>query len=456
MNNIFTLPADVLRPAPANLEAEQALLGALLMRNAAFDKVCDYLKPEHFADPAHARLYELLSKTISQGQKADPVTLKAHAESDPMLAQAGGMKFLANLASFAPTVINAGEYGRIIYDLFQRREIISLSANAAATAYDTTEAAESQIEAIEQRLFELTESRTASAFVSLGEASKRAVAQCEAAFKANGALTGVTTGLVDLDHKLGGLHKSDLIIVAGRPSMGKSGLGLTMAFNAAKAGHAVALFSFEMSSDQLGNRVLSHLTRLDSHRIRNGQVSNADFGALNRAVHDFGELPLYIEDGAGQTVAQIRTACRRLKRKKLDLIVIDYLQLIAPSSKGGNRVEEVSAITWGLKALAKDLNVPVVALSQLSRKVEDREDKHPQLADLRESGSIEQDADVVMFVYREQYYAERAGRLCPPELENVAEISIAKQRHGPIGPVNCRFEAKSAWFENLARQHGAP
>lgn len=454
MTNIFSLPADVLRPAPANVEAEHALLGTLLMRNSAFDKVSDFLKPEHFSDAANARLYDLIATTIAKGQKAELLTLKAAAEMDPMLVQAGGYKFLVSVAACAPTHNNAGEYGRILHDLFLRREIISLSAQASATAYDTSDPAERQIESIEEHLFSLTEARAGAGFVSIGDAFGQAFNQAETAFKANGALTGVTTGLVDLDHKMGGLHKSDLIIVAGRPSMGKSGLGLSIAFNAAKAGKNVAFFSLEMSADQLGNRALSYLSKIDSHRIRNGRLSNGDFATLMQAQQRYAALPLVIDDSAGQTVAKIRTACRRLKRKGLDLIVIDYLQLLAPSGKAENRVQEVSAITWGLKCLAKDLNVPIVALSQLSRGVESREDKRPMLSDLRDSGSIEQDADVVIFVYREQYYTERAGRVCPPDLENVAEVIIAKQRHGPIGPVRCHFESRSAWFENLAKQHG--
>lgn len=452
MTNIFQLPADVLRAAPANIEAEHALLGTLLMRNSAFDKVSDYLKPEHFSDATNARLYEIISETIAKGEKAELLTLKAKSEMDPMLAQAGGYKFLVSVAACAVTHNNVGEYGRILYDLFLRREIISLSAQASATAYDTTDPAERQIEHLEEYLFSLTEARAGSNFVSIGDAAARAITTIEAAHKANGAIIGVPTGLADLDHKLGGLHKSDLIIVAGRPSMGKSGLALTMAFNAARAKKSVALFSLEMSCDQLANRALAHFAHMDSHRMRNGRVGPADFANLAKRQQEFAQIPFVIEDGAGQTVAQIRKACRRLKRKALDIVIIDYLQLIAPSSnKSGNRVQEISEITWGLKCLAKDLAVPVVALSQLSRQVESREDKRPMLSDLRESGSIEQDADVVMFVYRDQYYLERANRAVPVEIENTAEVIVAKQRHGPIGHVTCHFDHSSAWFSNLAK-----
>lgn len=456
MTNVFTLPADILRPQPANLEAEQALLGTLLQRNSAFDKVSDYLKLDHFSDAANARLFEIISRTISLGQKADPVTLKAHAESDPMLQQAGGMKYLVGLVAAAPTTINAGEYGRIIHDLFLRREIITLSTQAAATAYDTSSPAPEQIEAIEERLFGLSSSESESSIALFGMAVGEAIDQADVAFKADGALTGVTTGLVDLDYMLGGLHPSDLIILAGRPSMGKSGLALTVAINAAKAGKTVAFFSLEMSAAQLANRAMSYFTHLDSHKVRNGRIGAADFGKLSAYAQSAGGLPLLIDDRAGVSVAQIRTACRRLARKKLDLVVIDYLQLIGNGpDRSENRVQEISAITRGLKMLAKDLGVPVMALSQLSRQVESREDKRPQLSDLRESGTIEQDADVVLFVYRDEYYLSRNGGICPEDLKNVAEVIIAKQRHGPIGPVACRFEHKSAWFENLARHRGA-
>ncbi len=455
MNNVVALNTDFMRQAPANIDAECALLGTLMLRNATFDKVSDYLKPEHFADATNARLYEIISQHIATGQRADPVTLKAHAASDGFLSAAGGPAYLASLVANVPTTINADNYGRIIYDLFLRREIIGLATQAASSAYDTSDPATRQIEELEEHLFALAETRSASAFVSIGDAAKSAIAQIEIAHKANGAVIGVPTGLTDLDRQLGGLHPSDLSIIAGRPSMGKSGLALTIAFNAAKAGKRVALFSLEMSASQMANRALAHFANMDSHGMRNGRIGGADFAKLADRQQMFAQLPLMVEDAAGQTVMQMRTACRRLKRKGLDLVIIDYLQLIAPSGKGNNRVEEVSAITWGLKCMAKDLNVPVVALSQLSRQVESREDKRPMLSDLRESGSIEQDADVVMFVYRDEYYLERANKPVPPEVENTAEVIVAKQRHGPIGMVACRFDHKSAWFENLARHHGA-
>lgn len=453
MSNVFQLPTDVLRPLPANVEAEQALLGTILMRAAAYDKVADFLRPEHFVDPACAKVFGLIVQMTARGQRPSPVTLKAHAETDPDISAAGGPAFIARLCGCAPTFSNAEEYGLLIRDHYLRRELISCSSQAASRAYDGTDDAERQIEDLEESLFALQAARTSSTFVSLGEASKRALAQADAAFKANGKLLGVPTGIADLDHKLGGLRASDLIILAGRPSMGKSGLGLTLSINAARAGKVVAFFSLEMSGEQLANRAVAHFATLDSHKIRSGRITAADFQKMVMTQQEFEGLPLHIEDAAGQTVAQIRTACRRLKRKQLDLVVIDYLQLINGTGKGENRVQEVSGITWGLKCLAKDLDVPIIALSQLSRAVESREDKRPMLSDLRESGSIEQDADVVMFVYREQYYAERAGRLCPPEQENVAEIIISKQRHGPIGPVSCHFDQKSAWFSNLTRRN---
>lgn len=457
MNQVIPFPADGLRQAPANIEAERGLLGTLLMRNGTFDAVSDFLRPEHFSDAAHAELFRAIADLISSGKKADPVTLKILAEAGGPVQAAGGVKYIAALMSSAPTLINAGEYGQVIFDAFLRRELIELSANATLNAYDGEQEATRQIEFMEEKLFALTETQASSNLLGFADATTSAIDTAEAAYKADGALIGVTTGIHDLDRKLGGLHKSDLIILAGRPSMGKSGLAMSMAVGAAKAGKSVAVFSLEMSADQVANRALARFSGLNSHDIRNGRLSAADFAKLYQAREKLSAIPLHIDDRSSPSVPQIRTAARRLKRKSgLDLIIIDYLQLIMPSRAGReeNRVQEVSAISRGLKMIAKDLGVPVVALSQLSRKVEEREDKRPQLSDLRESGSIEQDADVVMFVYRDEYYQTRSGGICPAELENVAEVNVAKQRHGPIGQTRCHFDHKSAWFSDLAVGHG--
>jgi replicative DNA helicase len=478
----------LLRTPPHNAEAERALLGAILLNNRAFERVSDYLLPEHFSDPANARIYAALIKLIEQGHQANPVTLKTYLERDELVIAAGGMKYLAGLANSVVTVINAADYGKLIYDLFLRRELIDLGEEMVNGAFDAQigETAHDQIETSEQRLFDLASSgHTEGGFKTFGVALRDAIAMAEAAHRREGALAGVTTGLMDLDKKLGGLHPSDLVILAGRPSMGKTALATTIAYNAARyyrttdraedRGKHVAFFSLEMSAEQLANRILAERARINSHDIRTGKLSNDDFDRLVHASGELNDLPLDIDDTPAVTVSAIRTRCRRLARQAkagesgLGLIVIDYLQLIAPSrtERTENRVQEISAITRGLKALAKDLKVPVLALSQLSRAVEQREDKRPQLADLRESGTIEQDSDVVMFVFREQYYLERAEpapkadesedkfhdrhakwqERCE-QAHNIAEVIVAKQRHGPIGTVKLHFEADFTHFSD--------
>lgn len=491
----ITEPADPagngLRTPPHNYEAERALLGAILMNNRAFERVSEFLTAEHFADPVNGRVYQSCAKLIEQGQQANPVTLKTYLERDDLVVAAGGMKYLATLAASAVTIINAGEYGRLIYDLFLRRELIAIGEDMVNEAFDSKpdETANDQIEGSENRLFELAASGTADGgFKPFDKALKMAIDLAEAAHRREGALAGVTTGLRDLDRKLGGLHGSDLIILAGRPSMGKTALATTIAFNAAHyfkttdreedRGKQVAFFSLEMSGEQLATRILAERARINSHSIRNGNMSNEDFSRMVVAAQELDQLPLFIDDTPAVTVSTIRTRCRRLARKAahgqaggngLGMIVIDYLQLIAAprGERTENRVQEISAITRGLKALAKDLGVPVLALSQLSRAVEQREDKRPQLSDLRESGTIEQDSDVVMFVYREQYYLERAEPAQKPDETgdkfherhlkwqercelafNVAEAIVAKQRHGPIGTVKLHFEADFTHFSD--------
>ncbi len=486
-------PADeagnVLRTPPHNYEAERALLGAILMNNRAFERVNEFLDPKHFADPVNGRIYESCSKLIEQAQPANPVTLKTYLERDDLVIAAGGMKYLANIAAGAVTVINAGDYGKLIYDLFLRRELIALGEDMVNDAFDSSpdESAMDQIEGSEQKLFDLASTgNVEGGFRTFQDALVQAINLAEAAHRREGALAGVTSGLRDVDKKLGGLHGSDLLILAGRPSMGKTALATTMAVNAAKyfaatdraedRGKQVAFFSLEMSAEQLATRILAEGAKINSHGIRTGGLSNDDFARLVVASQNLSVLPLCIDDTPAVTVSTIRTRCRRLARTSktashhgLGLIVIDYLQLIAPArgERSENRVQEISAITRGLKALAKDLGVPVLALSQLSRAVEQREDKRPQLSDLRESGTIEQDSDVVMFVYREQYYLERAEPSQKPEeasdkyherhakwqercelAHNIAEVIVAKQRHGPIGTVKLHFEADFTHFSD--------
>jgi replicative DNA helicase len=480
-----------LRTPPHNFEAEMALLGALLANNKAFDKVAEFLRPEHFADDRHGRIYDACSKLIQRGTIANPVTLKNYFEQDNALAEIGGAQYLARLAGAVVTVINAIDYARTIHDLYLRRQLIGIGEETINEAYSydlETEAAQ-QIEAAEQKLFDLARTgEYEGGFRRFGEALAVAIDMAEAAYKRDSHITGVTTGLDDLDKKLGGLHPSDLVVLAGRPSMGKTALATKLAYSAACAykekrledntvevveGAKVAFFSLEMSAEQLATRILSEETEIPSDKIRRGEVRGEDFPTFVEASKRMATIPLFIDDTPALSISALRTRARRLQRTHgLGMIVIDYLQLLtgAPGTKSENRVQEISAITRGLKAIAKELNVPVLALSQLSRAVEQREDKRPQLADLRESGTIEQDADVVMFVYREEYYHSRAEPARRPdesedkfidrtekwkqraeEIHNVAEVIIGKQRHGPIGTVRVFFDGNFTKFDNLAQ-----
>jgi replicative DNA helicase len=479
------MPGEIApRIPPHNYEAEMALLGAILANNLVFDKVNEFLRPDHFADALHGRIYQAAGKLIERGQIANALTLKTLFDQDPALIEHGGAQYLARLAASVVTIINAEDYGRAIHDLHLRRQLIELGEQMVNTAHaqDLDLPATGQIETAEEQLFQLSETGDIeNGLRPLTEALTGAINMAEAAVKREGHVTGVTTGLLDLDKKLGGLQPSDLIILAGRPSMGKTALATNIAFNAAKAhmdspenGGRVAFFSLEMSAEQLAMRILAERTDISSDRIRRGEISrDDDFTRLVVAAQELQKLPMHIDDTPGLTVPALRTRARRLKRRYgLGMIVVDYLQLMrSPAGmRNDNRVQEVSEITRGLKAIAKELNVPVLALSQLSRAVEQRDDKRPQLADLRESGSIEQDADVVMFIFREQYYHERnepkqrddetaekfAARHSNwlergDRVHNVAEVNIAKQRHGPIGTVALHFEGIVTKFGNLAR-----
>ena len=470
------------RVIPHNDEVEQALLGALLVDNRALEKVSEFLRPEHFYSAAHGRIFDAVVKFVERGQDASPITLKNYFDKDQDLSQVGGAQYLSDLAASVISVVNAEDYGRTIYDLHLRRALISMGEEVVNEAFqhnvDVT--AQQQIEQTERRLFDLaTAGDYRGGFINFKESLTRAIRQAEQAYQREGMVTGVTTGLLDIDKKLGGLQKSDLLILAGRPSMGKSALATNMGMNAArkwlqtqgKEGAVVGLFSLEMSAEQLASRILGDLSSISADKIRRGEVKDTDFQKFVSASAELSQAPLFIDDTAALTISAIRTRARRLKRQhNLGLIIIDYLQLIQGSGRGGqdNRVQEVSEITRGLKALAKELDVPVLALSQLSRAVEQRDNKRPQLSDLRESGSIEQDADVVMFVYRESYYLEREEPAQKPEeasdkfasrheewlkrmeqSHNVAECIIAKQRHGPIGTVKLCFEGEFTRFSNL-------
>lgn len=465
------------RTPPHNLEAEQALLGALLTNNGAYEKVSDFLRPEHFADAVHGRIYAAMGRLMERGHVADPITLKAFFQQDEALAAVGGAEYLVQLSLSVISIINVQDYGRTIHDLYLRRQLIDIGSDVVNDAhqFDMEITALNQIETTEQKLFDLaTIGQTDRGFQTFGSALGDAIQQANSAYKRSSKVIGVTTGLVDLDNYLGGLHPSDLLILAGRPSMGKTALATNIAFNAAKAllkgtpnGGNVAFFSLEMSAEQLAGRLLAQETSIPSHSIRTGELKEEHFQTFVSVSRELESLSLHIDDTAAISVSALRTRCRRLKRQKgLDLVVIDYLQLLMPSThkRSENRVQEISDITRSLKALAKELHVPVIALSQLSRAVEQREDKRPQLSDLRESGSIEQDADVVMFVYREEYYESRKTPPEKPEdqaqwlrkleeIHNVAEVIIAKQRHGPIGTVKLFFEGSLTKFGNLDPHH---
>src|SRR6201986_3941790 len=484
-SNVLKLPADpnapTYRSAPHNIEAEQSLLGAILVNNDAFYRVSDFLEPKHFFEPIHQTIFETSGSLIRMGKVATPVTLKTFLPADTDL---GGMtvgQYLARLAAEATTIINAQDYGRTIYDMALRRDLIRIGEDMVNVAFDAPVdfAPRAQIEDAERQLYELAETgRYDGGFQRFAQALTVAVDMAANAYKRDGKLSGIATGLRDLDTKMGGLQPSDLIIVAGRPGMGKTALATNIAYNIAKAhqaevqpdgtmksvnGGIVGFFSCEMSAEQLATRILAEQTEIASSMIRRGGITEADFEKIRTYSIELQSLPLYVDETGGLSIAQLTARARRLKRQKgLDLIVVDYIQLLQGSGKkrNDNRVQEVTEITTALKALAKELNVPIIALSQLSRHVKTRDDKLPQLSDLRESGSIEQDADVVMFVFREEYYlANKEPRAGTPEYEKwqldmalvhgKAEVIIGKQRHGPTGTVELQFEAAVTRFGDL-------
>jgi len=480
--------APLYRTAPHNIEAEQALLGAILVNNEAFYRVSDFLEPAHFFEPIHQKLYETTGSLIRAGKVATPVTLKTFLPSDIDIAGLTVSQYLARLAAEATTVINAEDYGRTIYDLAIRRNLIVIGEDMVNVAYDAPVdfAPRSQIEDAERRLYELAETgRYDGGFQRFANALTSAVDMAAKAYQRDGKLSGIATGLEDLDRQMGGLQPSDLIILAGRPGMGKTSLATNIAYNIARAwrgevqpdgrietvnGGIVGFFSLEMSAEQLATRIISEQTEIPSYKIRRGEISPSDFDTIASVAREMETIPLYIDETGGLSIAALAARARRLKRQRgLDVLVVDYLQLLQGSSRRAaeGRVQEITEITTGLKALAKELAVPIVALSQLSRQVESRDDKRPQLSDLRESGSIEQDADVVMFVYREEYYLKnkepRPGTeehiKWQAEMDAVfgkAEVIIGKQRHGPTGTVQLQFEASYTRFSSLADDQRLP
>ena len=479
-------PHREFREQPSNIDAEQALLGAILVNNDAFYRVSDFLTPEHFFNPGHRKIYEVASTLIKAGKVATPVTLRTHI-TDVDLGGLTPPQYLARLAAEATTIINAEDYGRTIYDLATRRNLIRIGEEVVNTAYDAPVelSPRDQIEAAERHLYALAETgRTEGGFQRFSDALTSAIDMAAAAFKRAGRLSGISTGLADLDKQMGGLQPSDLIVLAGRPGMGKTALATNIAFNVAKAyqgekqpdgsiktvnGGIVGFFSLEMSAEQLATRVIAEQSGVPSYKIRRGDMREDDFYKITAAAREMQTTPFYIDQTGGISIAQLVARARRLKRQRgLDLLVVDYIQLLSGSSKkGDNRVQEVTEITTGLKALGKELNVPVIALSQLSRQVESRDDKRPQLSDLRESGSIEQDADVVMFVFREEYYLDKREpkmgteehmkwQATMDEIHGKAEVNIGKQRHGPTGTIKLAFQADVTRFTDLAQEESLP
>ena len=482
-------PAPNFRSAPHNIEAEQALLGAILVNNEAFYRVSDFLEPVHFFEPIHQNIFQLARDLVRAGKIATPVTLKTFLDASVDIGGLTVSQYLARLAAEATTIINAADYGRTIYDLAVRRALITVGEDMVNVAFDAPVdfSPREQIEDAERRLYELAETgRYDGGFQRFGQALTTAIDMAAHAFQRDGKLSGLATGLDDLDRMMGGLQSSDLIILAGRPGMGKSSLATNIGYNIARTwrgevkpdGHQVTVnggivgfFSLEMSAEQLATRIIAEQTGIPSSQIRRGGISEGDFEKIKDYSIELQNLPFYVDETGGLSIAQLAARARRLKRQRgLDLVIIDYVQLLSGSNKRSseNRVQEITEITTKLKALAKELNVPILALSQLSRQVESRDDKRPQLSDLRESGSIEQDADVVLFVFREEYYHQMrkplesnrekfAEWLAEGEkVHGKAEVIIGKQRHGPTGTVELQFEGAITKFSSLAREDRLP
>ena len=474
MKEINSLQKQINDKQPSNLEAEQALLGSILVNNDILDEVSSIVNANIFYDPAHVRIYEIIESLNNKGMIANPITLKNFFEKDNMLSDVGGVEYLVKLTRFSGSAKQAVDYAKIIHEMYLRRELVQISdklSSETLNANSKEQSAENIIESTEKSLFDLAERGSFSqSFLKFNQALDQTIEMATKAMQNDQGLVGVPTGLTELDNKLGGLHKSDLIILAGRPSMGKTALATNIAYNASQnilnrqEKSSVAFFSLEMSSEQLSTRILSEQAKIKSDDIRRGKVTEEEINRYIETSRNIYNLPLYIDETPAITIATLSNRARRIKRLfGLSLIVVDYIQLMrSNSNKNDGRVQEISEITQGLKALAKELSVPVLALSQLSRAVEQRDDKQPQLADLRESGSIEQDADVVMFVYREEYYLERKqpklGSIEHAEWQSkmndvngLADIILGKQRHGPTGTVKVEFEGIYTKFKDLTK-----
>ena len=468
MNKNLSLVKNNYDELPNNIEAEQSVLGSILLQNEIFDDISTLITSINFYDPLHQRIFAAIENLIYKGMLANPITLKNYFEKEK--DDIDVPEYLVKITKFSSSSRQTIEYSKIIYDMYVRRELIKISENTidSAKVNDLNISGQKIIENSEKFLFDLAEKGSfSSSLVKFEEAMKLTIEMASNAYKNDEGIVGVPTGLRDLDDRLGGLHQSDLIIIAGRPSMGKTALATNIAFNAAKKlqdenkKSSIAFFSLEMSSEQLSTRILAEQSRITSHNIRRGKISEEEFDKFIETSKTISEIPLFIDETPAITIAALSNRARRIKRLHgLEMIVVDYIQLMrATTNIKDGRVQEISEITQGLKAIAKELGVPVLALSQLSRAVEQRDKKEPQLSDLRESGSIEQDADVVMFVYREGYYLQRKEpreatvehaewQAKMNEVAHLAQIIIGKQRHGPIGNVTLEFEERFTKFKD--------
>jgi replicative DNA helicase len=468
MSKSFNVVQNEANELPNNTEAEQSVIGSILISNEIFDEINIIVNSKNFYDPMHQKIFSAIEKLIYSGMLANPITLKNYFEKEK--DEINVPDYLVKITKFSTSSRQAIEYSKLIYDLFVKRELIKISENVidVAKLNDLENDGQSIIQSFEKSLFDLAEKGSfSSSLVKFDEAMKMTIEMAQVAYKNDEGIVGVPSGLTDLDDRLGGLHKSDLIIIAGRPSMGKTALATNIAFNAAKKiqedgrKSTIAFFSLEMSSEQLSTRILAEQSRIKSNDIRRGRISEEQFDKFIETSKNISELPLYIDETPAISIAALSNRARRIKRLYgLDMVVVDYIQLMRAANFRDGRVQEISEITQGLKALAKELSVPVLALSQLSRAVEQRDDKKPQLADLRESGSIEQDADVVMFVFREAYYLERKEpqpatidhaewQSKMNDVANRAELIIGKQRHGPTGNVFLEFEPMFTRFKDI-------
>lgn len=473
---------DIKHKLPFNIQAEQRLLGSVLINNEVLNRVSEFLKARHFYEEINQKIYDAITRIVEKGISANPVSLHNMFAKDEQFEALGGDEYLNKLAILGGATINAYDYAKIIYDLSLKRDLIKVGEETLSNAYNSgiDVSAVEQIEDAENKLFHLaSEGISERGFSSLNDNIIASIESVDKAMKSDDHITGITTGFIDLDGKLSGFHDSDLVIVAGRPSMGKTAFSINLAVNACKEQYdkakkngteipSIGVFSLEMSSEQLSTRMLSMYSNIDSSALRSGRVNEQHYNELKMQAQVLSELPFYIDDTPALTISAIRTRARRLKRKNnLSMLIIDYLQLIRGSSHTDNRVMEISEITQGLKALAKELNIPIIAASQLSRAVEQRDDKRPMLSDLRESGSIEQDADVVMFLFRDEYYLSR--RQPAPgtdkhtewlealnKVHNMAEIIIAKHRNGPVGTVQLYYDSRFSKFKDytLGNQDG--